>query len=352
MKKQHIFTTALFFLFVALSVTTVRASSQPEGLTNDPKSIPTHISKKREIAEEKKDKIDKVSRVQINGTKTYPDLWPKDRLSELLSGIDTVLSGSEKEICNVQVPEEHSTICLRFKDGSKKIYCFFETDQKWYMQVDHSDIYCDAEFITDFIDFTTEGTTAEIIFPDPCIVELSKDFEVYDANYYFAADVLGKIKDGVSEDDAILSAKQKMTNELLLYEYALNHGYSCTEEEIEELMEQELVEIQSADNYDEYESYLHDLGTTYEEYWGKTEKSAGARSVVDKLWQDKNRSFRHGDDGINGETFDNWQQYWNDFLLQEVYTETAAYDTTEIEKVVDEAVEFYKEYKASQKCEE
>ena len=72
-----------------------------------------------------------------------------------------------------------------------------------------------------------------------------------------------------SEDDAILSAKQKMTNELLLYEYALNHGYSCTEEEIEELMEQELVEIQSAANYDEYESYLHDLGTTYEEYWGK-----------------------------------------------------------------------------------
>ncbi len=174
----------------------------------------------------------------------------------------------------------------------------------------------------------------EAAFENPAAVDeevlaLEDIFEEHDLNYYFYLEVQEGLDLGYSEEEAVQHVKDSMKRNILLYNYAKAEGHSCTDEIIEEVKES----WRSALGDDErIESYIENAGSLIDYLY-----------VNQSFYQEMQEAFNEGDDTIDGTAYDNFNDYWNALLLQELYDAAEDEESREIDAQLEAAEEYYRE---------
>ena len=123
---------------------------------------------------------------------------------------------------------------------------------------------------------------------------------------------------GQSKEEAEASVRQDIENGEKLYAYA-SKKYTCTDEEVENAIEEYLLALKTADGYDALEESFAAAGLNLEEYEHKSAPIFRYRIMQEHVYQEAYDAFRSGEDEIDGVVYDTLKEYWRAFLEKEVY---------------------------------
>ena len=112
--------------------------------------------------------------------------------------------------------------------------------------------------------------------------------------------------------------RQDIENGEKLYAYA-SRKYTCTDEEVEEAIEEYLSALKTADGYDALEESFAAAGLNLEEYEHKSAPIFRYRIMQEHVYQEAYDAFRSGEDEIDGVIYDTLEEYRRAFLEKEVY---------------------------------
>lgn len=250
----------------------------------------------------------------------------KDRNSKR-EGIDkdikTLLEDTEPIANPPELDEDsvHMPVTLFYGDGTKDTYCFFHADDIWYMKASESDIYKDADFIENYVQFNENSDCAvgeqriPAVTPNAVPDEISaigKKSDISEECYYFSLEMCENTKWCSSVEEACLRTRENMMNHMRIYRYAVNHGVEIPEKELETWNEKHVF-------------------------------SDKIRGTIEWLYTIKAYEFSHGTNVVGECVCENIDDYWNHFLLDEVYPEASEYDLSAYENKLDEAEKYYLE---------
>lgn len=295
--------------------------------------------------------LENIRAVQYNTIRMDAIRYGKDKISSLIDDIKSAVPVPGEKTDKIQRGEDYYTISLIYKDGTKDVFSFFEADDEWYMQTADGQVYENAGFATDYFGIkkasTTNGGGGRITIDQEVlskeILELGKQFEEFDLRYNFAREVRQSIGYGESADEAISYTREKLTEQMRLYQYAVNAGYAVSEEKLTCWIESIIESAESAVNYDEAEEYFGEAGTTMREIIEKSRENCRITETISNMRSAKREEFKNGQDEINGKTYESLTDYWNGFMMDVVLPEAESYDMSSFLEELDEAEEFYHE---------
>ena len=242
----------------------------------------------------------------------------------------------------IQKPEDYDVVSIIYKDGSKDIFYFFHQDDKWYLETPEGIVYQNADFITDVFESSKELEVQSVHIREPYEwqLELEKETEKYDISFSFKLKVYYNINErAMTLEEAINDARQSIKTDMVLYQYALKEGYGLTEQEKQQALQEEIEQAKRAENYNEINEQYLAQGLTLEDSLKKQKESIAMSRATDRLYNAKYEEFRHGKDKIGNTVCETVTEYWNAFLMEEMWPQMENYDLGEFETQLDAAEE-------------
>ena len=279
--------------------------------------------------------------VWINSMKMDVQKFGEEKAQKLQEEIALVMDEANKVNESMKLPEDYWTICLKYEDGTTQKYCLFYKNEIWYMEDADGDFYRDAAFAGEYFPASEKGNEdpflGDVYFSevsDEVDAELESQFAEHDLTWYYVVERKKLQDSGVSEEDAKAYLRQELEKAAVLCMYAEEHGYTCTEKEIQTRREKILQEAF-------FESFEEKAGIPYAEYLKKSDFAFQYRILSEKLYKDKYDAFRSGEDQIGETVCERVSDYWAEFLTEEVYTNMEQYDLREVDAQIAEAEDYY-----------
>ena len=277
---------------------------------------------------------DHISAIQLNVFRI------KDRKSsfqKITDGLEQTAVPQNKAD-TIQKPEDYDVVSIIYKDGSKDIFYFFHQDDKWYLETPEGIVYQNADFITDVFESSEELEVQSVHIREPYEwqLELEKETEKYDISFSFKLKVYYNINErAMTLEEAINDARQSIKTDIVLYQYALKEGYGLTEQEKQQALQEEIEQAKRAENYNEINEQYLAQGLTLEDSLKKQKESIAMSRATDRLYNAKYEEFRHGKDKIGNTVCETVTEYWNAFLMEELWPQMENYDFGELQKQLD-----------------
>ena len=277
---------------------------------------------------------DHISAIQLNVFRI------KDRKSsfqKITDGLEQTAVPQNKAD-TIQKPEDYDVVSIIYKDGSKDIFYFFHQDDKWYLETPEGIVYQNADFITDVFESSKELEVQSVHIREPYEwqLELEKETEKYDISFSFKLKVYYNINErAMTLEEAINDARQSIKTDMVLYQYALKEGYGLTEQEKQQALQEEIEQAKRAENYNEINEQYLAQGLTLEDSLKKQKESIAMSRATDRLYNAKYEEFRHGKDKIGNTVCETVTEYWNAFLMEELWPQMENYDFGELQKQLD-----------------
>ena len=82
--------------------------------------------------------------------------------------------------------------------------------------------------------------------------------------------------------EVVQAVRKKLSGQMEQYYYAVQNGYSVTEEELKMCMDEQDKIIKSASNFAEFEAYYEESGTTYNEYRQRMKEYSRMQFTIQK----------------------------------------------------------------------
>ena len=184
-------------------------------------------------------------------------------------------------------------------------------------------IYPNAKFCTDYVSVSDGGEDSgfqveisdSMQLPD---ADLEAKYSEHGKDWYLATEPEKRMAYGQSKEEAEASVIQDIENGEKLYAYA-SKKYTCTDEEVENVIEEYLSALKTADGYDALQQSFADAGLDLEEYEHKSAPIFRYRIMQEHVYQEAYDAFRSGEDEIDGVVYDTLEEYWRAFLEKRVY---------------------------------
>ena len=265
-----------------------------------------------------------IQTIWLGAIKTDVSAFGKDRANELQSQIAALIEAGAAEDAPAQEEAQPTfSICLRYENGDSELYTFYRANEAWYMKAADGTIYPNAKFCTDYVSVSDDGEDSGFQ------VEISDSVQLPDANleakysehgkdWYLATEPEKRMAYGQSKEEAEASVIQDIENGEKLYAYA-SKKYTCTDEEVENAIEEYLSALKMADGYDVLQQSFADAGLDFEEYEHKSAPIFRYRIMQEHVYQEAYDAFRSGKDEIDGVVYDTLEEYWRAFLEKRVY---------------------------------
>lgn len=216
-------------------------------------------------------------------------------------------------------------------------------------------VYCNAEFASEYFPDSSAETDksggaheAEIQDwneADEMPGALESQFSVHDFNWYYAMQRKKLENSGSSAEDARRYVRKNIQRAALISYYSLEHGYTCTKEEIEAAKAERLEQIDQLEQKDEIlKQFAEKTGCSYTEYLEKSTPILYGEILYEKLYQQLFDAFRFGNDQIGDTVCDSFSKYWLEFLQQEVYGKSDRQILNEIDQRTTKAEICYRRY--------
>lgn len=290
---------------------------------------------------------EKIVTVQLNSMKIDSQEFGKGRLSDLVKSMESTILLDEEEANLIQKGDIYSVVIFIYEDGTKNIFHFFEESGEWYAETEDGSIYKNAEFIEDYIHMEVGTAHMRLRIPPELLkirLDMEQQFEESGTMVDFAFFVASYMYNtGKTEDEAISHVRESMLDEMKLYQYAVQEGYGISDEELTKLMELEISDITSADDFAEYEKIYEEAGTTLEQSYEKNKESIRKRAALQNMSKAIYEEFRNGNDTIGDKVCKDTQEYSRTYMSDIVEPAMEEYDLSSFIKELDEAEEFYHE---------
>ena len=265
-----------------------------------------------------------IQTIWLGAIKTDVSAFGKDRANELQSQIAALIEAGAAEDAPAQEETQPTfSICIRYENGDRELYTFYRANEAWYMKTADGTIYPNAKFCTDYVSFSDGGEKSgfqvEILdsmqLPD---AYLEAKYSEHGKDWYLATEPEKRIAYGQSKEEAEASVRQDIENGEKLYAYA-SKKYTCTDEEVENALEEYLLALKTADGYDALEESFAAAGLNLEEYEHKSAPIFRYRIMQEHVYQEAYDAFRSGEDEIDGVIYDTLEEYRRAFLEKRVY---------------------------------
>lgn len=265
-----------------------------------------------------------IQTIWLGAIKTDVSAFGKDRANELQSQIAALIEAGAAENAPAQEETQPTfSICLRYENGDRELYTFYRANVAWYMKTADGTIYPNAKFCTDYVSFSDGGEKSgfqveisdSMQLPD---ADLEAKYSEHGKDWYLATEPEKRMAYGQSKEEAEASVRQDIENGEKLYAYA-SKKYTCTDEEVENAIEEYLLALKMADGYDALQQSFAEAGLDLEEYEHKSAPIFRYRIMQEHVYQEAYDAFRSGEDEIDGVVYDTLEEYWRAFLEKEVY---------------------------------
>lgn len=279
--------------------------------------------------------------VWINSMKMDVKKFGEEKTKKLQKELAHVMDAANKAEEVVELPEDYWTICLKYEDGTTQKFCLFYKNEVWYIEDADGDFYRNATFAAEYFPdsekVNEDPFLGDVYFSevsDEVDAELESQFAEHDLTWYYVVERKKLQDSGVSEEDAKAYLRQELEKAAVLCMYAEEHGYTCTEKEIQTRREKILQEAF-------FEPFEEKAGIPYAEYLEKSDLAFQYGILSEKLYKDKYDAFRSGEDQIGETVCERVSDYWAEFLTEEVYTNMEQYDLREVDAQIAEAEDYY-----------
>ena len=287
--------------------------------------------------------------VWINSMKMDVKKFGEEKAKRLQEELAFVMDEENKVDEVMELPEYYRTICLKYEDGTTQRFCLFYKNEIWYMEDADGDFYRDAAFAAEYFPDSEKGNEdpflGDVYFSevsDAVDAELESQFAEHDLTWYYVVERKKMQDSGVSEEDAKAYLRQEFEKAAVLYMYAEEHGYTCTEKEIQTRREKILQKTGVANGQEAFfKSFEEKAGIPYAEYLKKSDLAFQYGILIEKLYKDKYDAFRSGEDQIGENVCERVSDYWAEFLTEEVYANVERYDLQEVDVQIAEAEDYY-----------
>lgn len=306
-----------------------------------------------------------IETIQINSYKIEDFSGGKslDDFAEDLSAAEPISARA------VQIGELGAIVTLTYADGTKECFDFIQSevdDSVWYVETEDGRLYQNAEFITEYVpgisssvwqQMTGSGIppvmNVQITDPDAVRARIQMELELQelevscsttDLRAAFALKARELLALYGDEETAVQLARDELAGEMAQYQYAVEHGYGLTEEELDDRIAEYNAAWMKAPNFEEVESYYAEQGTTFAAIRGTRREADRIKFVLQNLRSGIYEDFCRGNDRIGDRVCENAGEYWNAFLLDVLCPEMEDYSEKMLTPLLDEAEAFYREH--------
>ena len=245
-----------------------------------------------------------IQTIWIGVIKTEVSDFGKDRANELQGQIAALIEAGAAEDAPTQEESQPTfSICLRYENGDRELYTFYRANEAWCMKIADGTVYPNADFCSDYISVSDDGEAAgfqmeisdSIQLPD---ADLEAKYSEHGKDWYLATEPEKRLAYGQSKEEAEASVRQDIENGEKLYAYA-SKKYTCTDEKVDEKIEEYISALKTADGYDALEQAFTDAGLDLEEYERKSAPIFRYRIMQEHVYQEAYDAFRSGEDEID-----------------------------------------------------
>ena len=299
-----------------------------------------------------------IETIQIDGFKFHHEFNGGKRFDRFAESLEAVAPIRDDE---VQVGNLGHVVTLTYEDETKERFQFIQAeadDSVWYVETEDGAVYQNAEFITEYIEGspwienpgTATGTGIEINDPDGLremirlrlnLEEMGLFYSTTDLRAAFALEMLEQRSLFADEETALEMARTELAADLERYQYAVEHGYDLSEEELDARIAEWNDMLTASPDFGELETCYAGQGTTFEAMRGAQRESDRVRFVNQNLYDEVCKTFRRGNDRIGERVCENTEEYWLYYQLDVIAPAMEDYSEGTLTPLLDEAETFY-----------
>lgn len=295
-----------------------------------------------------------ILKLQIYTIQASIDEFSAYRLDSLVYNLKKVKPVNKDERSDLKRGEDYIPITFFYTDGTKDTFFFFQNDGNWYVETDDGGMYKGADFITNFTHLpeTVETTTAFEISPSflRMRLELEKEFDSLGVDFAFTFYVKFYMENvDASETEAIQYSRNKLTDNMKLYQSAKHLDITVSDEELEKQLADYVSDISHADNFDkDYKKIYEDAGISLQESVEKNKDWIRFETMKSRLYAYIRKEFSDGKDKIGDHVYDNVKEYYYAYLEEIAYPQIEKSTMDDFAEQLNQAEKFYHErYAAS-----
>lgn len=289
-----------------------------------------------------------IQTIWINSMKMSVSNFGEKKATELEQEINLIMN-QKNEICgDIKTPNLYWTICIKYEDGKTNVFRFFYTNKQWYMKITDETCYCNANIAGKYFSAATSNLSImpnNMDFSEKDIIvdeEIEKNFREHDLIWYYVMERKKMHIMGISDNIASNKVQSEIQNAIMLYNYAINHGYTCSDLEVQIRIYTMLIKMKMLDKTDSfYNIFEKKAGISYVEYLQKDIFKLRYEILYEKMYNSKYDEFRCGNDQINGVECNNLSEYWNNFLTEIVYNNWDDYNMKTINQIISAGEVYY-----------
>ena len=297
--------------------------------------------------------------IQINTIKDYPAAGTEDFQAFLdgLSGLEKVDPLEQQDMVR---GEEDLAVTLRYEGEKRATLLFFQPEaeaEQWYVETEDGTIFEGEDFIEDYVNVartepegSEESAAGELLFEpekiqqyvnlNRLLADLGVSCSTQDMRALLAMETLDQMELWDTEEEALQAAREELAWRMQRYSYAVQEGYTLTEEELNERIAERDAMITAAPNFSDLETAFAECGSSYEEYQQAVREEYRITCTIEKLYDAVYEEFRHGNDRIGDTVCGDVAEYWSCYLAGIVYPATEDWKETTLVPMLDEAEEF------------
>ena len=297
--------------------------------------------------------------IQINTIKDYPAAGTEDFQAFLdgLSGLEKVDPLEQQDMVR---GEDDLAVTLRYEGEKRATLLFFQPEtetEQWCVETEDGTIFEGGDFIEDYVSVartepegSEESAAGELLFEpekirqyvnlNRLLADLGVSCSTQDMRALLAMETLDQMELWDTEEEALQAAREELAWRMQRYSYAVQEGYTLTEEELNERIAERDAMITAAPNFSDLEAAFAECGSSYEEYQQAVREEYRITCTIEKLYDAVYEEFRHGNDRIGDTVCGDVAEYWSCYLAGIVYPGTEDWKETTLVPMLDEAEEF------------
>lgn len=297
--------------------------------------------------------------IQINTIKDYPAAGTEDFQAFLdgLSGLEKVDPLEQQDMVR---GEDDLAVTLRYEGEKRATLLFFQPEtetEQWCVETEDGTIFEGGDFIEDYVSVartepegSEESAAGELLFEpekirqyvnlNRLLADLGVSCSTQDMRALLAMETLDQMELWDTEEEALQAAREELAWRMQRYSYAVQEGYTLTEEELNERIAERDAMITAAPNFSDLEAAFAECGSSYEEYQQAVREEYRITCTIEKLYDAVYEEFRHGNDRIGDTVCGDVAEYWSCYLAGIVYPATEDWKETTLVPMLDEAEEF------------
>lgn len=284
-------------------------------------------------------------------------------LTDLVKDFENAVPVDKKVGAVREKDQLYTVVIFIYRDGSKDRFKIFKNRKKWYIETDDGKIYINenTKYFEDHIHIDeikpADSSDTEPVIElgtDPEFIRRRLKVEMLNGSYDVCAEFtiwtenLIKNYNGlfpdITEEDVIEQVREKMAAELKISQYAQQHGFDVTDEEVTEAIEWIAAGIEKSDTYSDYEKIYEEAGTTLRESLERNREYLRRQWILKKFYEAIYQEYRHGNDKIGDVVYNTLSEFRNAYIKGVVESGLDSSEAADIERELDEAEDYYDRY--------